>query len=194
MKKVGLAILFLAVVALVGGTRLLRLTDSQAIHTSSNADLYLNSKTDLERLSQILSDSLNAVDDTEELKWAANLLGWRTFQPGHYNIDSGYTYDNFLAKLAKGNQDPITLTVVPGQSKDKIFSFLANRMQFDSTSLYQTVYDSTFLAEHEVNRQKMVGHLFQLRMIFTGHHHQGPFLTEFFENLISRWLRPIVAG
>lgn len=160
MKKLGLFILFLLVVGLVGGSRWMRLNDSQAIYTERDSDLYLRDTLKLAELSHILSDSLQAVEDEDELQWAANLLGWRTFQPGHYDIDSGYTYDAFLSKLAKGNQDPIALTIVPGQSKERIISFLGNRMRFDSLEIYQTINDSTFFANRRFNRQTLVGYLF----------------------------------
>lgn len=160
MKKLGLFILFLLVVGLVGGSRWMRLNDSQAIYTERNSDLYLRDTLKLAELSRILSDSLQAIEDKEELQWAANLLGWRTFQPGHYNIDSGYTYNAFLSKLAKGNQDPIALTIVPGQSKERIISFLASRMRFDSLDIHQTLNDSSFFDGRPFNQQTLVGRLF----------------------------------
>lgn len=160
MKKLGLIALFLLVVAVVGGTRWLRLYDPQAIYTPKDSDLYLRDTQKLAELSRILSDSLQAIEDEQELKWAGNLLGWRTFQPGHYDIDSGYTYDAFLSKLAKGNQDPIALTIVPGQSKEKIISFLAHRMRFDSLDIHQTINDSSFFAGRRFDQQTLVGYLF----------------------------------
>lgn len=160
MKKVGLAILFVCVVALVGGSRLMRLYNPNAIKTEKKADLYLEEKTDLEQLSRLLSDSLHAVNDESEFKWAANLLGWRTYQPGHYAIDGGITYEKFLSKLAKGIQDPIPVTIVPGQPEDRIFSFLSKRMRFDSTAIYRAVNDSSFLAGQGISDSVFVGRLF----------------------------------
>ena len=160
MKKLGFFILFLAVVALVGGSRLIRLYNPQAIDAKKNTDLYLNETTNLEELSSLLVDSLQVTTNQSELNWAANILGWRKFQPGHYDIDSSYTYDDFLSKLAKGNQDPIELTIVPGQRQDKIISFLASRMRFDSTAIDSVLSDSTFLAENSLNDTTMIGRLF----------------------------------
>ncbi len=160
MKKLGVAVLFLSVIALVGGSRLMRLYNPNAIKTETNADLYLKEKTDLNQLSRLLTDSLHAVKDVREFKWAANLLGWRTYQPGHYTIDGGHTYEEFLSKLAKGIQDPISVTIVPGQPEDRIFSFLSNRMRFDSTAVYQAVNDSSFLAGHGISDSVFVGRLF----------------------------------
>src|SRR5680860_592653 len=137
MKNVGFVLLFIFTVAIVAGSRLWRLNNSEAIYAQQSTDLYLEHAVKLPELSRLLTDSLGIVKNEEDLNWAANLLGWKTFQPGHYKIDHGFTYDQFLSKLAKGNQDPISLTIVPGQSKSKILSFLSNRLQFDSLSVHQ---------------------------------------------------------
>jgi UPF0755 protein len=160
MQKLGVALLFIGVVALVGGSRLMRLHNPNATKADTKADLYLEAQTGLEELSRIITDSLHAVGDENEFKWAANLLGWRTYQPGHYTIDEGLTYDEFLSKLARGIQDPIPVTIVPGQPEDRILSFLSERMRFDSTALYQSVNDSSFLQEQGISDSVFVGRLF----------------------------------
>lgn len=160
MKKLGALILFLAVVSAVAGSRLLRLNNPEAIHVDKTKHLYLEEKADFSRLSYLLTDSLQVAGNEEELAWAANILGWRTFQPGHYQISEGYSYNEFLSKLAKGLQDPISLTIVPGQSKSRILSFLANRMRFDSAAVHAALQDTGFLKSNRVPPDKLIGYLF----------------------------------
>jgi UPF0755 protein len=160
MKKLGVFILFLAVVAAVAGSRWMRLNNPDAIHAGEKTDLYLKEKVSLSELSVILDDSLNAVDDKHELEWAATLLGWKNFQPGHYKIDHGFTYDAFLSKLAKGNQDPISFTIIPGQRQQRILSFLSSNMQFDSLALSRALNDSLFMVRKNFTPESMVAHFF----------------------------------
>jgi UPF0755 protein len=160
MKKLGVVILFLAVVAAVAGSRWMRLNNPDAIQAGEKTDLYLEEKVSLSELSVILDDSLNAIDDKGELEWAATLLGWKNFQPGHYNIDHGFTYDAFLSKLAKGNQDPISFTIIPGQRQQRILSFLSSNMQFDSLALSRALNDSLFMGRKNFTPKSMVGHFF----------------------------------
>lgn len=160
MKKLGALLLFVAVTSLVAGSRLMRLYDADAIQVDKTRHLYLQQKTDLATVSRLLTDSLHAVSDEQELLWAANLLGWRNFQPGHYAIDSSYSYNAFLSKMARGIQDPISLTIVPGQSTPRILDFLSQRMQFDSAAVHAAIRDTAFLREHEVNPDQLIGYLY----------------------------------
>lgn len=156
----GLLILFIAVVALVGGSRLMRLANPEAISASGKQALYLEEPVNLQELSTILVDSIGAVEDETELLWAAKMLGWRNFQPGHYNLDKSYSYDGFLSKLARGIQDPITITIIPGQSRDTITDFLSHRLRFDSLAIQEVLTDSSFLAEQNITPKTLIGHLF----------------------------------
>lgn len=161
MKRVtGLLLLFICVVALVGGSRLLRLNDADAIASSGEIAIYLNEPVKLEQLSSILVDSTGVVDDKTELKWAASLLGWRNFQPGHYAIDRDYSYDEFLSKLARGIQDPVTITIIPGQSRDRIADFLSSKLRFDSLAIQKVLEDSSYLADKGIDDKSLIGHLF----------------------------------
>jgi UPF0755 protein len=160
MRKAGLVILFLCTVGAVGGSRLIRLNNPKAIHPGTKTDLYLKKNIDLQQLSHILTDSLHMVGNREQLKWAANLLGWRTFLPGHYRVDRDFTYNQFLLKVARGNQDPISLTIIPGQWKAQIVSTMAHHMRFDSAAISHVLQDSSFLAAKDLTPQTVVGHLF----------------------------------
>ena len=161
MKKFfGLLLLFLGVVALIGGSRLLRLNNPQAISATDQTSVYLHDKVNLQELSTILADSADVIENKTQLLWAGTLLGWRNFQPGHYTVDRNYSYDEFLSKLAKGNQDPITITIIPGQTQKAIVKFLARKLQFDSLAIQKVLSDSSFLAEKEITPKSLVGHFF----------------------------------
>jgi UPF0755 protein len=160
MKKAGLVILFLCVVGAVGGSRLIRLNNPGAIHPGTKADLYLKTDINLQQLSHILTDSLHMAANREQLIWAARLLGWRTFLSGHYRVDHNFTYNQFLLKVAKGSQDPISLTIIPGQWKSQIITTMAHRMRFDSAAISSVLQDSSFLAAKGLTSKTVVGHLF----------------------------------
>jgi UPF0755 protein len=160
MKTTGFVLLFLIVVGIVGGSRWSRLHKSDAIHPGKQSDLYLDNQVGLQQLWQVIADSLDFTHNKKRFMWAANLLGWHKFEPGHYKIDHNFTYKKFLQKLAKGNQDPISITIIPGQHKAEIISLISSRMQFDSSAAYRVLRDSSFMNSENINDTTLVGHLF----------------------------------
>lgn len=153
-------ILFIITVAAVAGSRLLRLKDSNAISVFQKTALYLYEPVELQRLSAILVDSLSVVDNKEEFIWAAQMLGWNSFKPGHYIIEEEATYNQFLSKVARGIQDPISVTVLPGQTKEKILSTLAENFRFDSVAVHSAAEDSAFLAKNNIIPKTLIGRLY----------------------------------
>lgn len=103
--------------------------------------------------------NLDLIQDTTEFSWAANIYGWNTFREGHYLVDRSFSYDTFLSKLARGIQDPVSVTVLPGQSEGMIARSLSQDLQFDSTAIAQTLNDSTFLAEQNIEKEDVIGRL-----------------------------------
>lgn len=154
------AAVFLIVVAVVGGSRILRISDSKAISPVSDKpiDIFLTKKTDLPSLGKMLADS-GVVSNKSDLLWAGNLLGWRTFQQGHYRVETGYSYDAFLSKLARGIQDPIRLTLLPGITRNRLIKSMAKHMEFDSVAFKRVINDSTFLANQGLTRKNFMGHM-----------------------------------
>lgn len=158
--KVGVLFLLLAVIALVGGSRLMRLEDPNAIKASQNEAIYLEKPIKLQQLSALLVDSLGVVENKEELLWTANMLGWRNFQPGHYALNKNYSYNELLSKLARGIQDPVAVTIIPGQSTNQIADTLAEKLRLDSLDIRKVLHDSAFLASNDITPKTLVGHLF----------------------------------
>lgn len=131
----------------------------KAVHSDEPVHIYLEDRTELSSLSNMLADS-GLVKSKEELQWAANLLGWRSFREGHYLVDRDFTYDEFLSKLARGNQDPISLTILPGKSKGQIARSISKRMQFDSLTFRNTLEDSVLLSEMNLQQKHIIGKLY----------------------------------
>ncbi|NGP76456.1 endolytic transglycosylase MltG [Balneolaceae bacterium YR4-1] len=149
----------LLVMVLIAGSRLMRLESGDAISAEKEYELYLNDSINLEELTAIFADS-GIVQDTSELKWAARLLGWNRFSNGHYKIDGNYSYDSLLSKMARGIQDPVTVTLIPGSTEERLADRMINTFQFDSASFYKTLNDSVFIKELNIDRKDLLGRLF----------------------------------
>jgi len=151
-------LIFLISVFVVAESRWSRLENSRAVSSDEPVHLYLNQSAALPVLAQKLAE-LDLIQDQAKFKWAANIYGWNTFREGHYLIDQPFSYDTFLSKLARGIQDPVSVTILPGKSKGVIARSLSNNLQFDSTAIRQTLSDSTFLTKQEVDTEDVIGRL-----------------------------------
>lgn len=151
--------LLLLVVIIVAGSRLMRLESVDSISVDKQYELYLEDSIDLEKLADLFADS-GIVQDTSELKWAARLLGWNRFSNGHYKIDGSYSYDSLLSKMARGIQDPVSVTLIPGSTEKKIADRMINSFQFDSVSFYTVLNDSSFMEELNIERKDLLGRLY----------------------------------
>lgn len=155
---VGVLLFIIAAVA-VAQSRWSRLHNEKGIHSDTPTHIYLEELTPLPELKTMLVDS-GLVETEEQFSWAANLLGWNNFREGHYLVDRGFTYDSFLSKLAKGIQDPVSVTILPGRSKSKIVQSVANRMQFDSLSFDNALSDSLILRKYDILEEDVLGRLY----------------------------------
>ena len=154
----GLGILLLTIL-IISGSRLLRLESNEAITTDKPLEIYLSEPIDLNKLSGVLADS-GIVRDTAELKWAGRLLGWNKFSTGHYKIEGNYSYDSLLSKMARGIQDPVSVTIIPGSTIDRLAGKMIDTFKFDSLAFYRTINDSTFLSDAGIDRKDLIGRLF----------------------------------
>lgn len=154
----GLLIVFL-MAFIVAESRWMRLQDPNAVSSPKPVHIYLEERTDLNQLSDMLADS-GLIQSREELQWAAKIYGWRFFREGHYFVDRGFTYDRFLSKMAKGIQDPVSITILPGRSMSSIVGSVAKDMQFDSLSFHRTVTDSLLLDSLNLKPRDVIGRLY----------------------------------
>lgn len=154
----GAAILLISILV-IAGSRLSRLESNSAISAGEKIDIYLSEPMDLQDLSTILVDS-SVVENKEELLWAGRLLGWNRFSVGHYLLEGDYSYDSLLSKIARGIQDPVSVTIIPGSTEERIARRVINTFQFDSASFYDQLNDSLFLDEMNIQRKDLLGRLY----------------------------------
>lgn len=152
-------LLLLITTFIVAESRWSVLNNSDAISADNPVNLYLEDKTDLDELTDLLADS-SLIDSKEEFKWAASLLGWKRFQKGHYLVNRGFDYEEFLSKLARGSQDPVRVTILPGRSAGEVANKVAEQLEFDSLSFHKTITDSAFLAQKNLEEKDTIGRLF----------------------------------
>lgn len=160
-ELVGALLLFLLIALIVAGSRWWRLYDNNAISPPSEepVHIYLEEQTDFEHLKKRLIDS-GVIEDSVELEWAAKTFGWQRFHEGHYLIDDGVTYNQFLSKLGKGAQDPVSVTIIPGSTKARIADAVSEDMQFDSVAFHKALTDSVVLAELNIDPEDIIGRLY----------------------------------
>jgi UPF0755 protein len=154
----GLLLCFLTTF-LVAESRWSRLHNEKAIQTDETIHLFLDDRTGLDQLTQIMVDK-GLVGSATEFSWAARIFGWRYFREGHYKVDKSFSYDNFLSKLARGIQDPVSVTILPGRSKSEIVQTVFNNLQLDSLSFHQTLTDSAFLEKWDLTPKEVIGQLY----------------------------------
>lgn len=141
----GLFLLFVLVAFASFFSRTVRLYQGEVLNTEESIELLLHESTNLEMLIPKL-DSLDINVNKNELRWAANTLGWRNYQPGRYVISGEDSYSSFLSKLGRGIQDPGSVTVLPGIDKDRLARRLARQLRADSTSFRDLFTDSSAVA------------------------------------------------
>lgn len=151
--------MLLATIFFVAESRWSRLYNSHAISADKPVQVYLEESTQLDNLAGILEDS-SLIKSEEEFKWAAGIFGWKRFQQGHYLVDNPFDYNTFLSKLARGIQDPVSVTILPGRSKADVVEKIAAQLRFDSLAFHKTIEDSVLLAKHELEQKDVIGRLF----------------------------------
>jgi UPF0755 protein len=140
-----LFLVFLTTVLAVLGSRTHRLYSQFAIESDAERVLFLYERTGLEELSEKL-DSLGLDVNKDELEWAGQTLGWRTFSSGRYEIKGHTSYSDFLSTLARGIQNPAIVTILPGTDIGRLSRSLAFQLRPDSTAFSDIFQDSSEIA------------------------------------------------
>ncbi len=127
-------------------------------------------------------DSLNVQFDIDEFTWAANRLDRQNFRPGRYLLKGGMSYNRFLGKLGRGEEDPKMVMIHPGQTYELFYRRVANQFRFTRDELRAVMTDKAYI-ESELGIES---HLLFGRMI--------PNTYEFFwtttpEGFLERMLR-----
>lgn len=157
-EAVTIFLIFIVCFSSVYLSRESRLSSSESIFSANTVSLYLYDSTDIYQLIERLSEEDIEMNKQETL-WAGRLLGWRTFKKGHYSISGDYSYDQFFTKLALGNQDPISVTVLPGINRSRFARNLSLVMHFDSTEVEKVFEDSVYLSELDLKKEELFGRM-----------------------------------
>lgn len=123
-----------------------RLFNTSLTTTPGSFEVLIERSTDVDGLLEKL-DSLDIDFNREELRWAANTLGWRTYQAGRYVLTNADSYSQFLSKLGRGIQDPGSVTVLPGLDANRLSQRLSEQLRTDSLSFRQIFEDSSEFAQ-----------------------------------------------
>lgn len=127
-----------------------RLYNPDAVTFLTQSELILFDEMRFPDLFKLLEESDVDFCDNE-LVWAANTLGWRRFRSGRYLFDGSYSYGDFLSKLARGIQDPVSVTILPGSDPGRLSMSLAAQLRADSLSFALALsQESTLLSEFEL--------------------------------------------
>lgn len=122
-----------------------RLYNAGTIGSAEPAVLHLYERAGLVELADAL-DELEINFNRDELLWAGRVLGWRNFRPGRYEISGELSYDSFLSNMARGIQDPASVTVLPGTDIGRLSAHLARQVRPDSVEFAEIFTDSSEIA------------------------------------------------
>ena len=141
-----LFILLVAVTVILTGWRNYRLYNTDAIQSDIPIEIYLHERAGLDLLAKKM-DSLGVSVDSDELKWAGRVLGWRNFRIGLYVVDGSHSYEEFLSNMARGIQNPANVTILSGSDPDRVALQLGNQLKADSDEFRKIFTDSSSLAQ-----------------------------------------------
>lgn len=150
--------LWLIVAVLIAGIRWSRLYNTPALANDEPVNIYLDEDIGAKKLVDILSTNTR-LNSKEEFNWAAKTLHWRNFKAGHYQLKKGISYEEMFSKLARGLQDPIRLTILPGYLQSKLVERISASFRFDSLALTKVLKDSTFLSQQGTDTTQIIGRL-----------------------------------
>lgn len=97
--------------------------------------------------------------DKNELLWAANLLNWKSYRAGRYEINGSYSYNRFLSKLGRGEQDPFLVRVQAGQNHDSFTLRTSLQFRFSQEELDAAMKDSSMLRQHNIEEHHLLGRM-----------------------------------
>jgi UPF0755 protein len=153
---IGIAV-FIVSFLLVYLDRFTRLESPVAIVSSVDV-LFLEQGESLEGLSKRLIE-LGFVFDENDLAWAAGIKGWSTFRAGRYEMKPTWSYDEFLSKLARGEQEPLMVRIPGGQTAIQLANRIATQLRFNAEELTETMQDSLLLEDLGIKPHHLIGRI-----------------------------------
>lgn len=122
-----------------------RLNSPESVYIEQPATIFLDSRISLDELIEVLHE-YEADFSEDELRWASQLLGWRWFNTGRYDLTGHYSYQELLSKLALGLQDHAAVTIPSGSSKQRLSAALGRQLRAESDDFLSILQDEETLA------------------------------------------------
>lgn len=157
-ELVATLLVFALILLVVLSSRLIRLTSGSALQFEEETEIIFHDQGDLDVLLSKL-DAKKVKVDNPELQWAANISGWRRFQPGRYMFEGTYSYNDFLSRMTKGIQDPTNVVILPGGTIERFSESVSKKLNFSKEELENVFSDSAFLAEKGFTKEQLFGRM-----------------------------------
>lgn len=154
-----LGIIFLLFLLFFASVRLLRYSNPHAVKTTSTLSVYVDSKWSIPELATFLKKR-NAIKNEADFIWTAYLVGYKSVQVGHYSYPIGtYSVQDFLPKMGKGIQDPILITIIPGQTLEKLSESISRQFRFTKEQFDSFICDEEQLKAIGITKAELLGRL-----------------------------------
>ena len=131
----------------------------ESLPTEEGISLYIERSQPMDSVFNTLTKK-GVTIDPEIFNWARRLSGWRSVPRGHYLINNNGSLDQLLEKLGRGLQDPITLTVLPGQNVQSIVQQLEKQSIYQQDDFFEALNDNTWLATVNSDTSRVIGQLY----------------------------------
>lgn len=131
----------------------------ESLPTEEGISLYIERSQPMDSVFNTLTKK-GVTIDPEIFNWARRLSGWRSVPRGHYLINNNGSLDQLLEKLGRGLQDPITLTVLPGQNVQSIVQQLDKQSIYQQDDFFEALNDNTWLATVNSDTSRVIGQLY----------------------------------
>ena len=122
-----------------------KLYGDNAIFAEAPIEIFIYERTNLTGL----ADQFKQVGiefNKDQMIWAGQTLRWRSFLPGRYLIEGKRSYADIFSMMAKGLQDPVRVTILPGVDKARLARSLSAQLRADSLDFIQQFDDSSTVA------------------------------------------------
>lgn len=139
-------------------SRTSRLNSSSAMKFEEPYELILKEKISLEALIDSLHGDLPNFS-SEQFFWAARLLGWNQYQPGRYYFSGNYSYEDFVAKMGRGIQDPVDIVIRPGISIGDFSVIVSEHIRPDSSEIADLFEDSLAQKKFRLSKELLFGRM-----------------------------------
>ena len=120
-----------------------------------NATVYLPTGASFDSVTKIITPYLN---NSNGFKWVAEQKNYHNLiKPGRYLLKKGMNNNELVDLLRSGKQSPIKLTFNNQDTVEKLSGRIAMQIEADSLDILKSILDSSFLKQHNLNKQNVLG-------------------------------------